>query len=113
MGNRENQHDIRMPLTSADVTAERLEKLKELFPEAFTEGKVDFARLRQALGNLIESGRERYGLSWAGKAGAIRAIQTPSVGTLIPVPEESVNFDETENLIIEGENLEVLKLLQR
>ena len=105
--------DIRMPLTSADVTAERLEKLKELFPEAFAEGKVDFERLRQTLGDLVETGRERYGLSWAGKADAIRAIQTPSVGTLIPVPKESVNFDETDNLIIEGENLEVLKLLQK
>ena len=105
--------DIRIPLTSADVTAERLEKLKELLPEAFTEGKVDFARLRQALGDVVETGRERYGLSWAGKADAIRAIQTPSVGTLIPVPQESVNFETTENLIIEGENLEVLKLLQK
>jgi len=102
-----------MPLTSADVTAERLEKLRELFPEAFTEGKVDFERLRQALGDVVDTGRERYGLSWAGKADAIRAVQTPSVGTLIPVPEESVNFDTTENLIIEGENLEVLKLLQK
>ncbi len=105
--------DIRMPLTSADVTAERLEKLKELFPEAFTEGKVDFERLKQALGDVVDTGRERYGLSWAGKADAIRAVQTPSVGTLIPAPGESVNFDTTENLIIEGENLEVLKLLQK
>ena len=105
--------DTRMPLTSADVTAKRLEKLKKLFPEAFTEGKVDFDRLRQALGNVVDTGRERYGLSWAGKADAIRAVQTPSVGALIPAPEESVNFDETENLIIEGENLEVLKLLQK
>jgi len=114
MDNSAHSHDdIRMPLTLADVTKEHLEKLKELFPEAFTEGKVDFDRLRQALGDVIETGRERYGLSWAGKADAIRAIQAPSVGTLIPVPEESVNFDATENLIIEGENLEVLKLLQK
>jgi len=111
--NLDNQDKITMPLTSADVTAERLEKLKELFPEAFTEGKVDFERLRQALGDLVETSRERYGLSWAGKADAIRTIQTPSVGTLIPAPEESANFDTTENLIIEGENLEVLKLLQK
>jgi adenine-specific DNA-methyltransferase len=102
-----------MPLTSVDVTAERLEKLKELFPEAFTEGKVDFERLRQALGDVVDTGRERYGLSWAGKADAIRAVQTPSVGTLIPVPEESVSFETTENVFIEGENLEVLKLLQK
>jgi len=105
--------EIRMPLTSADVTAEHLEGLKELLPEAFTEGKVDFERLRQTLGDVVDTGRERYGLSWAGKADAIRAVQTPSVGTLIPAPGESVNFDTTENLIIEGENLEVLKLLQK
>jgi len=89
MSNGENKDEIRMPLTSADVTAERLEKLKELFPEAFTEGKVDFEWLRQALGDLVETSSERYGLSWAGKADAIRAVQTTSVGTLIPVPEAS------------------------
>ena len=61
----------------------------------------------------IDGGRERYGLSWAGKGDAIRCVQTPSVGTLVPCPEASVNFDTTENLFIEGDNLEVLKLLQK
>src|SRR4051794_32067488 len=63
---------IRMPLTSADVLGEREERLKELFPEAFVEGQIDFDRLRNALGDFVGEGRERYGLSWAGKAGAIR-----------------------------------------
>ncbi len=106
-------NDPRMPLTSADVLEERIERLRELIPEAFVEGKVDFDRLKAALGEFVDEGRERYGLSWAGKADAIRAIQTPSVGTLVPCPEESVNFDTTENLFIEGDNLEVLKLLQK
>ena len=109
----ESQVDPRMPLTSADVLGERMEQLRELFPEAFVEGAVDFDRLRNALGDFVGEGRERYGLSWAGKADAIRAIQAPSVGTLVPCPEESVNFDTTENLFIEGDNLEVLKLLQK
>lgn len=105
--------DIRMPLTSHDVVQDRMDRLRELFPEVFCEGKIDFDRLRRALGESIDNGRERYGLTWAGKADAIRAIQSPSVGTLVPCPEESVNFDTTENLFIEGDNLEVLKLLQK
>src|SRR5262249_41649491 len=107
------QEDIRLPQTSADVLGERMDRLKGLFPEAFVEGQIDFDRLRNALGDFVGEGRERYGLSWAGKADAIRAIQAPSIGTLVPCPEESVNFDTTENLFIEGDNLEVLKLLQK
>jgi len=105
--------EARMPLTSTDVLGERIERLRTLIPEAFAEGEVDFDRLRQALGDFVGEGRERYGLSWAGKADAIRAIQAPSVGTLSPNPDESINFDTTENLVIEGDNLEVLKLLQK
>lgn len=104
---------LRMPLTSADVNGERMERLRELFPEAVSEGKIDLERLGEVLGEAVDDGRERYGLSWAGKGDAIRAIQVPSVGTLIPCPDESVDFDTTENLFIEGDNLEVLKLLQK
>ncbi|WP_066369520.1 site-specific DNA-methyltransferase [Neobacillus fumarioli] len=103
----------RLPLTSKDVLAEKIARIREEFPEVFSEGKIDFERLKMALGEFVDNGRERYGLSWAGKSEAIRNIQTPSVGTLLPVPEESVNFDTSENLIIEGDNLEVLKLLQK
>ncbi|MDG2991765.1 site-specific DNA-methyltransferase [Candidatus Synechococcus calcipolaris G9] len=103
----------RLPLTSQNMLDDKIAALRELFPEVFAEGKVDFERLKQALGESIEEGRERYGLSWAGKSEAIRNLQAQSVGTLTPVPEESVNFETTENIFIEGDNLEVLKLLQK
>jgi adenine-specific DNA-methyltransferase len=93
--------------------AERIGILREGFPEVFTEGKIDFEKLREALGGEAATGRERYGLSWAGKSEAVRNIQTPSVATLVPDREESVEFDATKNLFIEGDNLEVLKLLQK
>ncbi len=92
---------------------DRVEQLKTLFPEAVSEGKMDFEKLRQSLGEFIDDRPERYSLTWAGKKDAIRVLQTPSRATLVPVPEESVNFDETSNLFIEGDNLEVLKLLYK
>jgi adenine-specific DNA-methyltransferase len=146
--------DIKLPLTSRDVHAERLAQFRELFPEAFSEGKTDLKRLIQLLGDGVIDAPERYGLSWAGKSEAIRAIQITSPGTLLPcveqscpplpftaAPEEltaenaknaknaeistedkttsdslrslrSLRFNASENLIIEGDNLEVLKLLQ-
>lgn len=103
----------KMPLASMDVAAERIEKLKAIFPEAFVEGKVDHDALLRSLGQWVEPGKERFGLNWPGKADCMKVIQTPSVGTLLPMRDESVNFDTTENLIIEGDNLEVLKLLQK
>jgi adenine-specific DNA-methyltransferase len=98
---------------SADIIAENLGRLKELFPEAFTEGKVDFDVLRQLLGDAVETGEEKYGLNWHGKRTARRLALTPSTGTLRPAPEESVDWDTSQNLMIEGDNLEVLKLLQK
>lgn len=103
----------KMPLISGDIRAERITRLREDFPEVFSEGKVDFDRLKEALSEEVAEGRERYGLSWAGKSEAVRNIQTPSVATLVPDRDESVEFDATENLFIEGDNLEVLKLLQK
>ncbi|MGA2443515.1 MAG: site-specific DNA-methyltransferase [Tepidisphaeraceae bacterium] len=103
----------RVPLTSPDIPAERLAALQSVVPEAFAEGKLDLERLAAALGDVAEPQRERYGLSWAGKADAIRAIQSRSIGTLKPDRSRSINFDTTGNLFIEGDNLEVLKLLQR
>ena len=105
--------DARFPLKSADPNAARIAALRGLIPEAFTEGKLDIERLQAALGENIADGKERYELSWAGKSDARRALQILSVGTLTPDCAESVNFDMTDNLIIEGDNLEVLKLLQR
>ena len=98
---------------SADVVAENLEHLKALFPEAFTEGKVDFDVLKQLLGGAVNDHKEKYGLNWHGKRQARQLALTPSTGTLRPCPEESVDWDTTQNLMIEGDNLEVLKLLQK
>jgi adenine-specific DNA-methyltransferase len=96
-----------------DVTNEKLEQLKTMLPEAFTEGKIDWEKLQATLGRDINFRDERYVLNWAGKSDAFRAIQTPTTATLSPDREESVNFDETEHIFIEGENLEVLKVLQK
>lgn len=90
---------------------ERVDDLKELFPECFTEGKVDFEKLREVLGEVVEDELERYNFTWAGKRDAIRMLRVPSSSTLTPAQHESVNFEKTQNLFIEGENLEVLKLL--
>lgn len=98
-----------LDLTSHDAVDPRRQDVLRLFPDVRTEGgKINFDRLRLALGDMVDTGRERYGMTWPGKADCYRAIQTPSLGTLRPCPEESVNFDTTENLIIEGDNLEVL-----
>lgn len=98
---------------SLDITKHNIEQLKRLFPNIFTEGKIDFDALKSELGEYIESSDERYQFTWAGKEQAKRIATTPSLGTLRPVPEESVEWDTTENLYIEGDNLEVLKLLQK
>ena len=102
----------KMDLASANLVAERIEQLKQLLPEVATEGGIDFDKLRLVLGDEVDEGNERYAFTWPGKTDAIRQSQTPSTATLRPCPEESVNWDETENLYIEGDNLEVLKLLQ-
>lgn len=101
-------------LRSHDAAGDKTAELLRLFPEIRTEGgKIDFERLKLALGETVDIGKERYGMNWPGKADCFKTIQAPSLGTLRPCPEESVNFDTTENLIIEGDNLEVLKLLQK
>lgn len=111
---RDTNEPEKLDLTSLDIAAERRAELLRLFPEARTEGgKVDFDRLKSALGDIVDNGRERYGLTWPGKSDCFRTIQAPSLGTLRPAPDESVNFETTENVIIEGDNLEVLKLLQK
>ena len=103
----------RVEKTSPDMSAERIETLRDVFPEAFSEGKVDFEKLRAALGDLVDESPERYSFTWAGKRDAIKAFQRPSRGTLAPDKDASVNWDETSHVFIEGENLEVLKLLYR
>lgn len=96
-----------------DFVTEQIERLKEFFPECVAEGKVDFERLKETLGQIVEDGPERYSFTWAGKRDAFRLLQVPSRGTLKPCPEESVDWETTRNVFIEGENLEVLKLLYK
>ena len=98
---------------SLDLKQDKIEKLKEVIPEAFTEGLIDWEKLKAALGEDIEFKNERYVLNWAGKSDAFRVLQALTTATLVPDRDESVNFDDTENIFIEGENLEVLKVLQK
>lgn len=98
---------------SVDLIQENLEQLKQIFPEVIKEGRVDFEALNDLLGNYADTAEERFCLNWAGKANARREAQKRSTGTLRPCPEESLDWDTTENLYIEGDNLEVLKLMQK
>ena len=115
----------KMDGNTKDIVAENVGKLKELFPEAFTEDgkttnghestrmKIDWDVLREVLGKYVSDKDERYSFTWNGKSKARRLAQTPSTGTLRPCREESVDWDSTKNIFIEGDNLEVLKLLQK
>jgi adenine-specific DNA-methyltransferase len=97
--------------TSGDVLEAQVAGFRQLFPEVFVEDKIDFDKLKVSLGGAAESGPGRFHFSWAGKDDAVSLLQTPSAGTLVPYPEESINFETTDNVFIEGDNLEVLKLL--
>ncbi len=102
----------KMSGASKDLTRENIQKLKALFPEVFAEGKIDIDKLRLVLGDDVETKEERYSFTWHGKAQAMKLAQTPSLGTLCPDKQSSKNWDITKNLYFEGDNLEVLKLLQ-
>jgi adenine-specific DNA-methyltransferase len=120
-----NDQPEKMDGASLDIAKEKRELLKQMFPSVFTETKnekeelvetVDYEKLKAEMGtftDLFEKRRESYGMDWSGKKKALQLIQSPSFATLKPCREESVNFDTTENLFIEGDNLEVLKLLQK
>ena len=107
----------KLELTSIDVAAQKRAELKQAlgvaFPEVFVEGSIDFDQLKRVLGEWVDPSKERFGLNWSGKAECMKVIQQPSIATLKPMRDESVDFDETQNLFIEGDNLEVLKLLQK
>ena len=98
---------------SANPQKELAELLKTQFPQIFAEGKVNPDKLKQTLGEDLDTNNERYGLSWAGKTECFRHIQETTTATLKPIRGQSVDFDKTENIFIEGDNLEVLKILQR
>ncbi len=97
--------------TSHPPLDDRIQQLKALIPEAFSEGRIDFDKLRAALGDIVDDSPERYNFTWAGKRAALRLLQTPTRATLTPCPEESVDWDTTRNIFIEGDNLEALKLM--
>ena len=94
---------------SLDLTKLNIEKLKELFPMIDVDGKIDFDMLRTILGDEVDDSREKYQFTWNGKTDSIRLAQSPSSATLRPCKKESKDWDTTENLYIEGDNLEVLK----
>ena len=103
----------RMDGYSLSPQKELLELLKRKFPEVFAEGKIDGDKLRQTLGEELDTNNERYGLTWAGKAECFRHIQETTTTTLKPMKKESVDFEKSENIFIEGDNLEVIKILQK
>lgn len=105
--------NTKMDGKSLNPQEELLELLKQKSPEVFSEGYVDCQKLKQTLGEDVDLENERYGMTWAGKNNCFRVIQEPTTATLKPARDESVDFDETENLFIEGDNLEVLKILQK
>ena len=98
---------------SEDMLKRNIEKLKELFPELSTEGKIDFDAFRAVFGDEVEEDEEYYRFTWAGKSKARREAHKPSTATLRPAKEESLDWETTQNLYIEGDNLEVLKLMQK
>ena len=104
-------NDLGEPSTNA--VSRNLEEIKTLFPEAFSDGKIDFDVLKQILGGDVDEHEEKYGLNWHGKRRSRQLAQTRSNSTLRPYPSESVDWDTTQNLMIEGDNLEVLKLLEK
>jgi len=99
--------------TSLDITEDLIHKLKEIVPGAFTENKLDVEQLKEILGEIVNTDSERYQLSWAGKSEAYKVLQASSTSTLIPQPELSIDWDHAKHVFIEGENLEVLKVLQK
>jgi adenine-specific DNA-methyltransferase len=103
----------RVPMTSPDLKAELLGKLRDAAPEAFAEGKLDMDKLKELLGDAVETRAERFEFNWAGKRDAIAMLQAPTRATLVPDRATSIGFDDAQHLFIEGENLEVLKVLYR
>lgn len=96
-----------------DLEKVNIERLKEIFPECVTDGKVNFDALRTILGDDVETSGEKYSFNWVGKSDAMKIALMPSTGTLRPCKDKSKDWDKTENLYIEGDNLEVLKILEK
>lgn len=103
----------KMEGTTPNIELNNIDKMKELFPETIVDGKINFDKLKLVLGSEIDSSDERYQFTWNGKNEALKLSQTMSTGSLLPSVEDSKNWDTTQNLYIEGDNLEVLKILQK
>lgn len=111
---KKSKETNKVEMASENMALSNLQKLREVFPNFVTEDTIDFDALKQFfVENNLLADKEKYGLNWSGKNNAFQAIKTPSIGTLVPQKDESVQWDETENIFIEGDNLEVLKLLQK
>ena len=103
----------KLSMKSKDIISDNIDKISELFPNCISEGKINFEMLKQELSkDIIEDGKEKYQLTWVGKRESIVNANTPTENTLRPVKEKSVDFDNTKNIYIEGDNLDVLKILQ-
>ncbi|MBC8501907.1 MAG: site-specific DNA-methyltransferase, partial [Nitrosopumilus sp.] len=98
---------------SGDPIDEKIEQIRKIIPECFTEKMLDSDKLTKLFGKKLNTEDEKYTFSWAGKNATIQNTRTSSKGSLIPDKDESVNFEDSQNIFIEGENLEVLKLLRR
>ncbi|MHB1439986.1 MAG: site-specific DNA-methyltransferase [Cuniculiplasma sp.] len=98
---------------SKDLITENVEQIKKLFPGVVSEGKINLEKLKLILGEELDNKEESYSFNWAGRKDAFRNIQSTAKGTLVPNEKESINFKETQNIFIEGDNLEVLKLMQK
>lgn len=106
--------DNKVPQQINDIVGDNVKKLAQLFPSVVKDGEVDFEALKEELGQFEEAGSEKYELTWAGKKNAKKIAQEDVIGrTLKFIPEDSKNADTTENLYIEGDNLEVLKMLRQ
>ena len=105
--------EIKLTGESKDIVSENISKLREILPDIFTEGKIDFNKLKMELGEYVDESHEKYNFTWPGKTQAMKEFQKQSTGTLRPCKEDSKHWDKTQNLYIEGDNLEVLKLLQK
>jgi adenine-specific DNA-methyltransferase len=108
-------HYQKLPMNgeSLNLTEDLIAQLQAIVPAAFSEGKLDVEKLKTLIGEESVNKGERYELNWPGKADAYKVLQRPTTETLVPNPEDSINWDETENVFIEGENLAVLKVLQK
>ena len=105
--------EIHLDGKSKDIVSENISKLQEIFPEAIVDEKIDFEMLKSLLGEDLDDSQEKYTFTWPGKTQSIKESQKQSTGTLRPCKEESKNWNTTQNLYVEGDNLEVLKLLQK